>query len=51
MIITRKYMDRLVKAGNARVVGTVVSNGWRYYVINRLDLQRTDHAIKEPSLF
>ena len=35
---------RAISKGTARAVGTVVSDGWRWLVVERLDLQRTDHV-------
>lgn len=45
MIITIAYAKRLIKAGKATIVATVTDNGAKYYVINRHDIQRTDHAM------
>ena len=44
MIITLAYAKRLVKAGKATIVTTCDSDGNTYIVLNRHDLQRTDHA-------
>jgi hypothetical protein len=44
MIITLAYAKRLIKANKAVIVATVINNGVPYYVVNRLDIQRTDHA-------
>jgi len=44
MIITLTYAKRLVKAGKATIVTTCDSDGNTYIVLNRHDLQRTDHA-------
>ena len=44
MILTFKYANRLIKAGKATIVATVTDNGAVYYVLNRHDLQRTDHV-------
>jgi hypothetical protein len=44
MIIVLDYAKRLIKAGKATIVSTVTDNGAEYYVINRHDIQRTDHA-------
>ena len=44
MIITLAYAKRLIKAGKATIVSTCYDNGLEYLVINRHDLQRTDHA-------
>jgi hypothetical protein len=43
MTITRKYALHLIKSGRARKVGTVDGEIRRYVVLDRLDLQRTDH--------
>ena len=44
MIITLAYAKRLIKAGKATIVATVTDNGTDYYILNRHDIQRTDHA-------
>jgi predicted site-specific integrase-resolvase len=44
MIISIAYAKRLIKSGKATIVATVTHDGVEYYVINRHDLQRTDHA-------
>jgi hypothetical protein len=44
MILTLAYAKRLIKAGKATIVTTVTHDGVEYYVINRYDLQRTDHT-------
>lgn len=44
MILTLEYVKRLIKAGKATIVTTVYHDGIDYYVINRHDLKRTDHA-------
>ena len=44
MIITKEYADRLIKQGRAAVSGRTVSeNGVYYVIVDRYDLQRTDH--------
>ena len=48
MILTIAYAKRLIKAGKATIVATVTDNGAEYYVINRHDIQRTDHAMVSP---
>lgn len=45
MILTLAYANRLIKSGKATIVATVTHDGVDYYVINRHDLQRTDHAM------
>lgn len=45
MILTIAYARRLIKAGKATIVTTVTHDDVEYYVINRHDLQRTDHAV------
>jgi hypothetical protein len=47
MIITRAYALRLKRLGLARIDAgaTVIHNGIRYQVVNRLDLIRTDHYL------
>jgi hypothetical protein len=44
MIITLAYAKRLIKSGKATIVTTCHHNGREYIVIDRHDLQRTDHA-------
>ena len=44
MIISFAYAKRLIKSGKATIVATVNHDDVTYYVINRHDLQRTDHA-------
>lgn len=44
MEISKETAERAIKEGTAREVGTVTSDGWRWRVIERLDLQRTDHV-------
>jgi len=44
MIITIAYAKRLIKAGKATLVTTCDHEGTTYIVLNRHDLQRTDHA-------
>ena len=44
MIITLAYAKLLIKAGKATIVATVTDNGAEYYILNRHDVQRTDHA-------
>ena len=44
MILTLEYARRLIKSGKATIVAIVTHDGVEYYVINRHDLQRTDHA-------
>ena len=44
MILTLAYAKRLIKSGKATIVTTVNHNDVKYYVINRHDLQRTDHV-------
>jgi hypothetical protein len=45
MIISLAYAKRLIKSGKAIIVATVTHDGVDYYVINRHDLQRTDHTM------
>lgn len=45
MIITYVYAMRLVKAGKASIVTTCTDSETTYFVINRHDLRRTDHAV------
>jgi hypothetical protein len=44
MIITLAYAKRLIKSRKATIVTTCHDNGRKYIVINRHNLQRTDHA-------
>ena len=44
MIITYAYAMRLVRAGKATIVTTCTDDDITYLVINRHDIQRTDHA-------
>ena len=44
MIISLHYALRLVKAGKATIVAICTTDDVEYYVVNRHDLQRTDHA-------
>jgi hypothetical protein len=48
MIITIAYAKRLIKAGKATIVTTCDHEGNTYIVLNRHDLQRTDHAQVTP---
>ena len=51
MIITKKYARKLVKAGKAKIDGRTTDQptweqrygGKTYVVVQRYDLQRTDH--------
>lgn len=45
MIISPSYAKRLIKSGKATIVATVNHGDVEYYVINRHDLQRTDHVM------
>ena len=44
MIISLHYAERLIKAGKATIVAICTTVGVEYYVVDRHDLQRTDHA-------
>lgn len=44
MEITKRTMKKLIKDGKAVDRGTCVSHGWRWVIVDRLDLQRTDHV-------
>ena len=44
MIISLHYAERLIKAGKATIVAICTTDGVEYYVVDRHDLQRTDHA-------
>ena len=51
MVISKKYAQKLVREGKARIVGrTTTATTWDdraygdiYRVVNRLDIQRVDH--------
>lgn len=43
MIITRSYANKLVRAGKAVLDGATTTNGQRYQIVDRLDIQRVDH--------
>ena len=43
MTITKRYALRLIRQGKARLVRITVIDGKQYGVIDRFDLQRTDH--------
>lgn len=45
MIIKTATAKRLIAAGKAENLGTVTQDGKTYMIVNRYDLQRTDHAI------
>ena len=47
MIISLAYAKRLIKAGKATIATRCYNSltGETYWVINRHDLQRTDHAV------
>lgn len=44
MIISEKYAKRLIATGKAKSTGHCIHDGERYMIIDRIDLQRTDHA-------
>ena len=44
MKITKAYAIRLVAVGKATIVATCEHEGDTYIVLDRHDLQRTDHA-------
>jgi len=44
MIISKKYADKLIKNGKANIIGKTYNNGKTYLILNRYDLQRTDHV-------
>ena len=47
MLISLAYAKRLIKAGKATIATRCYNSltGEAYWVINRHDLQRTDHAV------
>ncbi len=45
MIISKSYAEKLVRSGKADHVGYCLRNDNRYAIINRYDLQRTDHVL------
>ena len=44
MIITKAYATRLVLDGKATIITTCLDNEQDYIVLNRHDIDRTDHA-------
>ena len=42
-IIKRQTATKAIKSGSARKIGTCVSDGWRWQIVERTDMQRTDH--------
>jgi len=44
MIITKAYATRLVLDGKATIITTCLDNEQDYIVLNRHDIERTDHA-------
>jgi hypothetical protein len=50
MIITLQTARRAIRAGTAREIGTVVSDGWRWLVVERLDYRRIDHVMIDRTL-
>ena len=47
MIITRKRAQRLIRAGHASCAGLTTDDAVTYRIVNRHDLQRTDHYVAE----
>ena len=47
MIISRKYAKHIIRIGKAMKSGIVTIDGKRYRIINRTDLQRTDHYLSK----
>ena len=45
MIITRAYMSSLVRKNKARYLSIITDNNVKFLVVERLDKQRSDHAI------
>jgi len=45
MSISKRTAQRLVKSGKATITGTVYDGLHTYLVVQRLDLQRTDHVL------
>lgn len=45
MIITEKYARKLMQAGKARSVGTVIDGNKQYMTLIRTDIQRVDHYL------
>ncbi|HMQ73260.1 MAG TPA: hypothetical protein PKA84_01405 [Rubrivivax sp.] len=45
MIITKRYAQRLIRAGKASLDGSAYSDGKTYAVIVRHDLLRVDHYL------
>ncbi len=48
MIITKKYAQKLIRQGKARIATTLKpdEHGVIYVAVDRLDIQRTDHYVK-----
>jgi len=45
MIIKIQTAKRLIKSGKADHIGNVTSDGKKYMVVDRYDMQRTDHVL------
>jgi hypothetical protein len=43
MEIKTATAEKAIRKGTARKQGTCISDGWRWQIVERLDLQRTDH--------
>jgi hypothetical protein len=50
MEITKAYAQKLISAGKAFADGHTVDNGWIFEIIQRRDLQRTDHVRIERTI-
>lgn len=48
MVLTKKYLLRLVKSGRAELTGyTTTDNlGYQYGIVTRFDINRVDHFLK-----
>jgi hypothetical protein len=51
MIIGHDEARQMINANDARITGTVNDNGERYYALDNLAEQRTDHAAVGDNLF
>ncbi len=51
MMLSEKYLKRLVKEGKARYIGKTRDCGWRWAIVERLDKQRIDHYRIERIIF
>jgi hypothetical protein len=45
MIIKRRTAQRLIKSGKAAYLGNTTTDNKTYLIIERYDMQRTDHVL------